>query len=122
MALNLPRRWLIAYDLRNERRIARVHRLLTKVAVPVQYSVFAARGSQAAMRKLAGQVETLIDAEVDDVRIYPVPERPLLHTIGRTMLPEAALLLDAETGLEALLGRASPRLQARQEAGGRPVE
>lgn len=105
MALNQPRRWLIAYDLRDDRRIARVHRLLNKVAVPVQYSVFAARGSQAAMRQLARQIETLIDADVDDVRMYPIPERPLLHTIGRAMLPDDALLLDAETGLEALLGR-----------------
>lgn len=105
MALTQPRRWLIAYDLRDDRRIARVHRLLTKVAVPVQYSVFAARGSQAGMRQLARQIEALIDADVDDVRMYPIPERPLLHTIGRTMLPDDALLLDAETGLEALLGR-----------------
>lgn len=105
MALNESRRWLIAYDLRDDRRIARVHRLLTKVAVPVQYSVFAARGSQAAMRQLARQIEALIDADADDVRMYPIPERPLLHTIGGTMLPDDALLLDAETGLEVLLGR-----------------
>lgn len=105
MALNQPRRWLIAYDLRDHRRIARVHRLLTQVAVPMQYSVFAARGSPAAMRQLARQIEALIDVEVDDVRMYPIPERPLLHTIGGTMLPDDALLVDAETGLEALLGR-----------------
>ncbi len=108
MALNRPRRWLIAYDLREPRRIARVHRLLTKVAVPVQYSVFAARGSQAAMRQLARQIEALIDTAVDDVRMYPIPEHPLLHTIGGALLPDDALLLDAQTGLETLLGRGAP--------------
>jgi CRISPR-associated protein Cas2 len=105
MALNQPRRWLIAYDLRDHRRIARVHRLLSRVAVPVQYSVFAARGSAAAMGELARQIEALIDAEVDDVRMYPIPQQPLLHTVGAAMLPDDALLLDAQTGLEAMLGR-----------------
>lgn len=104
MALNDPRRWLIAYDIRDHRRIARVHRLLTKAAVPVQYSVFAARGSPKGMRRLAGEIEALIDASVDDVRLYPIPERPLLYTIGRTMLPDDALLLDADTRLETVLG------------------
>lgn len=105
MALNQPKRWLIAYDLRDGRRIARVHRLLTKVAVPVQYSVFVARGSHNGMRQLARQVEDLIDARVDDVRLYPIPERPLIYTVGRAMLPDDALLLDADAGLEVLLGR-----------------
>jgi CRISPR-associated protein Cas2 len=109
MALNQPRRWLIAYDLRDDRRIARVHRMLTKVAVPVQYSVFVARGSQNTMRQLARQIEALIDTRVDDVRLYPIPERPLIHTIGGAMLPDDALLLDADTGLEMLLARGAAR-------------
>lgn len=102
MAVNQPRHWLIAYDLRDQRRIARVHRLLTQVAVPVQYSVFAAVGSVLAMRRLAKDIEERIDVKVDDVRMYPLPAPPLLHTIGRAWLPEDTLLVDASGKWEAI--------------------
>lgn len=105
MALTQPRKWLIAYDVREPRRLKRVHALLTKTAVPVQYSVFAAAGSTLAMRQLAAAVEQRINAAADDVRFYPVPERPLVYTIGHAMLPEQVLLLDARTDLGTLLGQ-----------------
>lgn len=104
MALNESRRWLIAYDLRDHRRIGRVHRLLTRVALPVQYSVFAAVGNAAAMRQLAKEIEELIDGTVDDVRMYPIPAQPLVHSFGRTMLPDDAALLDARGEVQLLLG------------------
>ncbi len=112
MALNQQRRWLIAYDIRDPRRLARVHRLLIGVAVPVQYSVFAAAGSPRAMRGLAAALGQRIDPSVDDVRFYPVPDQAQTYTIGAAMLPEQAFLLDDRTDLNALLGRA---------AGARPV-
>lgn len=105
MAVNRTRRWLVAYDVRDKRRIKRVHRLLTRVAVPVQYSVFAAVGSAAVMSRLAEAIKQLIDEREDDVRMYPVPELPLVYSIGATMLPQDVMLLDARTDLEALLGR-----------------
>lgn len=103
MALNQPRRWLIAYDIREPRRLARVHRFLTRVAVPVQYSVFAARGSLADMRRLADELRARIDERADDVRIYPIPENLLVHTIGATLLPDDAWLLDGRSDLGVLL-------------------
>lgn len=93
MALNQPRRWLIAYDIRDQRRLARVHRFLTREAVPVQYSVFVAWGSLADMRRLADELQGRIDERFDDVRIYPIPEIPLVHMIGKTALPEDVWLL-----------------------------
>jgi CRISPR-associated protein Cas2 len=105
MALSQPRKWLIAYDIREPRRLKRVHALLTKTAVPVQYSVFAAAGSTHAMRQLAAAVAERIDAGADDVRFYPIPERPLVYTLGHAMLPEQVLLLDGRTDLGVLLGR-----------------
>lgn len=113
MALNQTRSWLVAYDLRDHLRITRVHRLLTKVAVPVQYSVFVARGSHKAMVNLAQDIEALIDGKVDDVRMYPIPARPWVHNVGRAMLPEDLLLIDTVAGLDALLGRGTARDPAR---------
>jgi CRISPR-associated protein Cas2 len=105
MAVTQPRKWLIAYDIREPRRLKRVHALLSKTAVPVQYSLFAAAGSALAMRQLASAVGQRIDARADDVRFYPVPDRPFVYTIGHAMLPDEALLLDARTDLGAVLGR-----------------
>lgn len=103
MALNEARRWLIAYDVCEPRRLARVHRLLTRAAVPVQYSVFVTSGSQAQLRQLAQQISALIDPAADDVRMYPIPQQPWFYTIGRSMLPAEAMLLDSRTRLQALL-------------------
>lgn len=109
MALNQPRRWLIAYDIRDPRRLARVHRLLTRAAVPVQYSVFGTAGSTRAMRELAAAVGQKIDTRVDDVRFYPVPEQLQVYTIGATMLPDEVFLLSDRTDLGPLLGRPERR-------------
>jgi CRISPR-associated protein Cas2 len=103
MAVNQPRRWLIAYDIRDRRRLGRVHRFLMQQAIPVQYSVFAARGSLSDMRRMAEELRMRIDERADDVRIYPIPENPLVHTIGATLLPDDVWLLDAKTGLGAVL-------------------
>src|SRR2546425_11381608 len=40
------RNWLIAYDIADPRRLARVHRYLKRHAIPVQYSVFVLHGNQ----------------------------------------------------------------------------
>jgi CRISPR-associated protein Cas2 len=105
VALTDIRRWLIAYDIRERRRLARMHAAVKKVGVPVQYSLFAARGSTAAVRRLAPSLERLIDTRVDDVRIYPVPDNPLVCALGRTMLPDDILLLDSKADVGAILGR-----------------
>lgn len=113
MAVNEPRRWLIAYDIRDPRRLNRVHRLLAKAAIPVQYSVFAAAGSRRAMQDLAARLEQEIDARVDDVRFYPVPQPAEVYTIGATMLPEGVLVLDDRLDLEELLPPRSPAAGGR---------
>lgn len=69
------RRWLIAYDIRCKRRLARVHRLVSKQALPLQYSVFCARLSRSQAHALAAELEELI-APVDDVRLYALGENP----------------------------------------------
>jgi CRISPR-associated protein Cas2 len=103
MALNQTRSWLIAYDIANPRRLLRVHRLLRKHAVPVQYSVFAARCSAAKLGSIRMEVAGLITAREDDVRFYPVPEPASLFVYGRKALPEGLQLLDG--GTSVLLAR-----------------
>jgi CRISPR-associated protein Cas2 len=118
MALSQPRKWLVTYDVREPRRLKRVHALLTKAAVPVQYSVFAAAGSTPLMKRLAAAVERLIDVRADDVRFYSIPAEPTVYALGPTMLPDAVLLLDDRTDLGPLLGRGASRRGGRAPSAG----
>lgn len=84
--------WLIAYDIRERRRLAAVHRLLRKNALAVQYSVFVGRFTRRGIRHLQAHIDTLIAPE-DDVRLYPLPEQPDWVFYGRSPLPRAVYLL-----------------------------
>ncbi len=107
MAVNQQVAWLIAYDIRDPRRLGRLHRFLRSRAVPLQYSVFTRRASAAQMGMLARDIEEHIDPRQDDVRIYRIPEPALVTTWGRCMLPDDILLLDATSG--QVLGTATRR-------------
>jgi CRISPR-associated protein Cas2 len=100
-ARKLP--WLIAYDIRAPDRLARLHRWLTRRAAPVQYSVFVGRYDAKEIDWISGAILRIIDARVDDVRLYPIPEAPSMLLIGRQRCPRGWSLLDA---------LADPRAQA----------
>lgn len=103
MALTAAGLWLVAYDIREPRRLGRVHRLLKQEGVPVQYSLFAVRNTPHGVLRLKSALEQIIDAKADDVRIYRLPQRPSYVTIGRAVLPDAVLLLDR--GMDLIQGR-----------------
>jgi CRISPR-associated protein Cas2 len=94
MALSAIRTWLIAYDIRDERRLRRVHRYLSSVAVPVQYSVFVTRAAAHRVGVFYSRLSELIDSGTDDVRIYHVPDRAEVATLGVQGLPEGIRLLE----------------------------
>ncbi len=93
MALNQTRTWLIAYDITNPKRLARVHRYLKTVAIPVQYSVFAAEETEFGIHHISETLARKIDPRTDDVRIYPLPNTLELYHYGRRALPEGLQLL-----------------------------
>jgi len=104
MALNQIRSWLIAYDIANQRRLTRVHRFLRGHALPVQYSVFAARCSPAKLGMIRSSLAALIAKREDDVRCYPVPEPALLFVFGRKALPEGLRVLEGGLTLAPVAG------------------
>lgn len=73
-----PRRacWLIAYDIRDARRLARVGRTMAKAAFRLQDSLYTADLADAERDRLAARLLRMIDASVDDLRFYPVPHPP----------------------------------------------
>lgn len=99
MALNEPRNWLIAYDIADPRRLARVHRFLSSQAVPVQYSVFATRSTPMKIGLIRAGLAEIIDEGEDDVRIYPVPEPADLTVLGKKALPEGLSVIDGRSAV-----------------------
>ncbi len=67
-----PDWYLIAYDIRDPRRLQRLHRALGAEALAVQRSVFLVAASVPAVECLLDRLETLIDPHLDDLRAYPV--------------------------------------------------
>lgn len=74
--------YLIAYDIRGHKRLARLYRALIKIAIPVQKSVFVAHAEIGCLQEIKDLVTSIIDEGVDDVRIYRLPARVDLHLMG----------------------------------------
>jgi CRISPR-associated protein Cas2 len=63
-------RYVIAYDISDDRRRARVAKRLEAVADRVQGSVFETDLNDKALTRLLEQLAKAIDAETDGVRVY----------------------------------------------------
>lgn len=90
-----PLPWLIAYDVRSPRRLARLHRWLSRLAAPVQYSVFIGRFDPDGIDSLCAGIRGIIDEREDDVRLYPLPEGSCMTLLGRQRAPDGWSLIDA---------------------------
>lgn len=99
MSFSEPRAFLIAYDIADPGRLARVRRYLKTVASDLQYSVFAAMVSPRELERILAELAERIDARQDDVRAYAVPRRSHAVALGRQHLPDGVFLTD-----EQLLG------------------
>ena len=75
-------RWLLAYDIRDPKRLQRVWRCLRQEGVRLQYSVYLLAGSRGHIEQLLAQLQPLIDERVDDVRVYPLSENTRIWGLG----------------------------------------
>lgn len=83
---------IICYDICSPRRLARMHRLLKRKAVPLQHSVFLFTGSIRQLEKCLEEAKEIIDKKEDDLRAYPLPSRGLKARLGKPVLPEGIQL------------------------------
>lgn len=97
MAISDPCRFLIAYDIADPRRLARLHRYLKGIAMPVQYSVFTANLNSANLEQLIVGINEIIDESEDDVRIYPLRRNPHIATIGNSPFPDGIHVITGNT-------------------------
>lgn len=63
---------VVAYDVSNDRRRSHVVKLLEKVGIRVNYSVFECMLSDSQYEKLRYNIATQIDAREDSVIYYPI--------------------------------------------------
>lgn len=94
--------YLIAYDIANPKRLSRVHRVLKKQGLPVQYSVFTVVIKRKALLRLLEAISELIHPAQDDIRCYRLPERADIKTLGRQFFPEDVMLFTG--GINRLFG------------------
>jgi CRISPR-associated protein Cas2 len=86
----IPR--LICYDIADERRLQRVHRIVTGYALPLQYSVYLATLDAGEVENLCAELRRHIDPGEDDIRIYPLPVGAGADWLGQPALPEGLLI------------------------------
>lgn len=79
--------FLIAYDITDPRRLQRMHRYLSRVAVPIEYSVFFASEDPRRMLGILREAANRIDPRSDDLRCYPLPSRGLRARLGKATVP-----------------------------------
>lgn len=90
------RPYLIAYDIADPRRLARVARAVSRAALRIQYSVYIGQLAPAALRKLVAELDAIIDPRADDLRIYPLPRRLDAVWYGRSPMPDGVMLAGAD--------------------------
>ena len=94
MANKSPRSYLVAYDITDEKRLARVHKLMTGWGAPLQYSVFRCELSPSDKKQLISQLYHQMDNKADDIRIYALTMGAPILWLGQQPLPEGVMLLE----------------------------
>ena len=96
MSTHQVKTWLVAYDIREPRRLRRVHRHLRKLGMAAQYSAFTVEADDSEIVDHLAAIESLIDKRVDDVRAYHLPARCPVWRLGRQEWPEGLYLSPLE--------------------------
>lgn len=92
MGLNAQAHWVACYDIAERKRLARLFKLLKSEGVPLQYSVFLLHASEHELAQLEERIRSIIHPRDDDVRIYKVPSRSDIWTMGKSLVPDGMLL------------------------------
>lgn len=92
MAIHQPVLYLVSYDIADPKRLGRIHRVLKKQGLPVQYSVFMVTMTTPRLNKLLDTVKKLIDDGEDDFRCYALPANIECKQLGSRLFPDDVML------------------------------
>lgn len=82
------KKYLIGYDISNEKRLQKIHRKMIKFATPIQYSVFIFEGTEKELKVCLGKIMNIFNNKEDDLRIYLLPTKGKQWQLGKSLLPE----------------------------------
>jgi len=74
--------YLLAYDIRNPRRLRQVHAFMKKKGVALQRSVFLVRTDKEGLTDIRAGIRQRAHGRKDDVRLYPVANPASLWAAG----------------------------------------
>ncbi len=72
MGRNRKQWYVIAYDVRSEKRLRRLHYYLKKEAVALQKSVFLLHANVEKRNAVKAEIRVRVNDREDDVRFYPI--------------------------------------------------
>ncbi len=107
MSVNQTKLHLLAYDIADRKRLAKVHRAVAHVGIPLQYSVFLVPGTLALLDALLTDLGNIISQSEDDIRVYTLPTRMDVNRLGRQQLIDGVMLLGdrpAELAINEFVG------------------
>lgn len=74
--------YLVCYDIAKPERLARVLRLMKGKGIHLQYSVFFCSLTWPELAELKEDLRNRIKEKEDDIRIYPLPVKAVISTMG----------------------------------------
>lgn len=81
---------LIAYDIKDPKRLGQIFRLLKARSLTLQYSVFLqVNAGEKDRAEVEALIRNIISDQEDDIRIYPLPTDCFALRIGRPFLGES---------------------------------
>lgn len=111
-----PRTWyLLAYDIRDPKRLQRVHYYLRKRALAAQQSVFFLHVTDAELERMLDAVAARTDRHRDDVRAYPISHPADVWLAGHSLVAGPLLRFPeaAQSGLTPPVSAPSPGVLKR---------
>jgi CRISPR-associated protein Cas2 len=85
------KRYIICYDIREHKRLAKVHRICSHYAMAIQYSLFYAELPDSDHKSLISDLAVTINEREDDVRIYLVSGLTNAEALGNGCAPRLTL-------------------------------
>lgn len=79
---------LLCYDIRDSKRLQRVHNCVKKVGLALQYSVFYLEMSNADVTQLLNRLSNIIDDSRDDIRLYAISRFEDIALLGASLLAD----------------------------------
>lgn len=80
--------YIVAYDISNPKRLAKIHRMLRKNGISAQKSVFFVKGTESDINKLLDQIASFMVLREDDLRAYPIIHPEKVWTSGPNPLAD----------------------------------